>query len=113
MFFRLLFLLTLCLGLATGPARNVGNCSTLAVEMKCRGCCGGKTAGCCAKSGVPVDKAPQLATTSADLKQAILPVLFYLGPQATFVIPPASMQERARARLPSQSRLDVTCIRLI
>ena len=113
MFFRLLFLLTLCLGLATGPVRNFGNCNPLAVEIKCGGCCEEKTVGCCAKGGAPADKTPQLATTSVDLKQAVVPVLFCLDLQPAFIIPPASTQERALARLPVHPRLDVTCIRLI
>ena len=113
MFFRLLFLLTLCLGLATGPVRNVVNCNTLAVEMKCGGCCEEKTAGCCAKGDAPADKTPQLATTSVDLKQAVVPVLLCLGTQPSFIIPPASTQDRALARLPVQPRVNATCIRLI
>ena len=113
MFFRLLFFFTLCFALATGPVRNVGNCNTLAVKMKCGGCCGEKTADCCAKGGVPADKTPQLATTSVDLKQAVVPALLCLGAQPAFVIPPTFAYSRAAAIVPVQPRLDVTCIRLI
>ena len=113
MFFRLLFLLTLCLGLATGPTLVVGSCVAQSVEMKCGDCCKNKAGGCCAKSSAPAEKAPPLATTSVDLKQAIVPVRICLGNQPCLVIPPTSIQKRAVARQPVQRRLDVTCIRLI
>lgn len=113
MFLRLLFLLTLCLGLATGPVRAVGGCPAQAMEMKCGDCCGEKAVGCCAKSHVPADQAPPLATTSVDLKRAIVPTLIYLGIQPCLVVLPASIRQRAFAQQPVQRRLDVTCIRLI
>ena len=113
MFFRLLFLLTLCLGLATGPVCNVENCITPTVAMKCGHCCAEKAAGCCAKGGTPAEKTPQLATASPELKQALVPVLAWIGAQPALVIPPDSAHSRAFAIVPVRPRLDVTCIRLI
>ena len=113
MIFRLLFLLTLCLGLATGPVCNVGNCITPTVAMKCAHCCPEKSAGCCAKGGAPAEKMPQLATASLELKQALVPMPGRIGAQPALVIPPTRAHSRAFSYMPVRPRLDVTCIRLI
>ena len=113
MFFRLLFLFTLCLGLATGPVCNVGNCDTPTVAIKCGHCCAEKSAGCCAKGGAPVEKTPPLAIASPELKQALVPILASTGAQPALVVPPAFAHSCAVAIVPVRPRLDVTCIRLI
>lgn len=113
MFFRLIFLLTLFLGLATGPVCNAGSCAAPAVEMKCGGCCGETAEGCCAKGGAPAEQKSPVAAGSVELKQALMPVLVCLGLQPAIVAPPAYLPTRTLARLRVQPRLEVTCIRLI
>ena len=113
MFFRLLLLLTLFLGLVTGPVCHAGNCIVPAAETQCGNCCAKMDGACCAKGGDPAGKMPQVVTVSVDLKQAVVPVLFCLGLEPAFVASSSSSQPRTPARLPVQRRLDVTCIRLI
>lgn len=113
MFSRLLLLLTLLLGLATGPVGRAGDCAAQVAGMKCERCCAVPDADCCAKGGAPAPKVLQVATTSPDLKQAIAPVIVCLG------LPPTMFPARVFARVqspvlqPARSRVDVTCIRLI
>ena len=114
MLLRSLLLLALVLGLAAGPALPAVVCAGNDGGMECGNCCGKSGAACCHNAPAPARDTPSnVATSSVDLKQALVPVLIWLGAQPAQVIPPVSSQRRALARRPVQPRLDVTCIRLI
>ena len=110
--FRILFLIAMMLGLAAGQALPIAVCGN---TDPCGDCCKAKGAACCKKDPAPARSTPsQIAASSVDLKQAIMPVLLIcLGTQPVMVIPPVAMQKRISAQLSIQRRVDVTCIRLI
>lgn len=112
--FRILLLIAMAVGLTAGQALPVMTCGNGEARVACGSCCAVAGADCCEKGPAPTRSTPsQVATTSVDLKQAIVPVLISLGTQPCLVVPPASVQQRAFAQQPVQRRLDMTCIRLI
>ena len=111
--FRALLLIAMTFSLVAGQALPVMACGK-AETRACGGCCAKADAACCEKSNAPARSTPsQIAPSSVDLKQAVVPVLICLGMQPARMVPPVSARERALAQLPIQRRLEVTCIRLI
>ena len=107
MFFRLLFALTLLLGLATGPVA-AGDCVK---SVPCGPCCAQPVADCCTQSQMP--QMPSLATAHVDVKSVVAPVLVCMRTVPEFALPTFAAQDFAAARRPVPPLAARTCVRLI